>query len=94
MTEAGKRQTQEIGSLVSDEPQQGYDWTITNRDGGKASVSWKGNGHWMQLIDSAGLKIQAHKRRVRALRRAIKIFERKIEKREPWPGESKNEVLD
>ena len=45
--------------------------------------------NWSQTIETARLKIERHKRRIRALRKAIKIFEKKIEIGEPWPGSEK-----
>ena len=44
---------------------------------------------WPQAIETARFKIERHKRRIRALRKAIKIFEKKILIGEPWPGSEK-----
>ena len=42
--------------------------------------------NWPQAIEAARFKIERHKRRIRALRKAITIFEEKIVIGEPWPG--------
>ena len=44
---------------------------------------------WLQAIETARFKIERHTRRIRALRKAIKIFEKNIELGEPWPGSEK-----
>ena len=44
---------------------------------------------WPQAIETARFKIERHKRRIRALRKAINLFEKKIEIGEPWPGSEK-----